>query len=187
MIVTPTTIIDKLVMYAPNNRAVKKTVRFFSVMFIGRATGKRHELICGKLLLNVAIIFYYDVVKQWNWLPREVVELQSLEMLKTWLDAVLGNLLNMTPKDIKHIKLLFVCLSKPNALPEDKNSGVGFRVFCQVICFSSTVVESNQWSHSLKALHLGMLKKKSKPLTDVWQCLGFFLAVNTSNKVLFLF
>lgn len=43
-----------------------------------------------------------------------------------------------------------------------KNSGVGFWVFCQVICFSSTIVESNQCSNWPKALCPGVLKKKKK-------------------------
>lgn len=61
MILTPKTFTDKLVKYGPNNRAVKKTVRHFSVTFIERARGKRHELVHGKLLLNITIIFYYDI------------------------------------------------------------------------------------------------------------------------------
>jgi len=33
------------------------------------------------------------VVKNWNWLPRELVDVSSLQMFKVWLIKVLGNLI----------------------------------------------------------------------------------------------
>jgi len=36
------------------------------------------------------------VIKQWNRLPRYVVEFPSVEILKTQLGTVLGNLLQLT-------------------------------------------------------------------------------------------
>ena len=37
-----------------------------------------------------------SVVKHWNQLPRDVVEFPSVEIFKTQLDTVLGNLLKQS-------------------------------------------------------------------------------------------
>jgi len=64
-------------------------------------------------------------------------------------------------KDIKHIKMLFVYLSKTNVLPQDSQIlGIVFWVFLQVTCFSSTVVDTNHFSHWCNMCTQECFKKK---------------------------
>ncbi|KFV77756.1 hypothetical protein N308_06267, partial [Struthio camelus australis] len=54
----------------------------------------RHKLNHRKFQLNLRKNFFtVRVTEHWNRLPREVVESPLLEMFKTCLDVILGNVL----------------------------------------------------------------------------------------------
>ena len=68
----------------------------FSVVPSNRTRRNGHKLKHRKYQLNMHIsqhFFTVRVTEHWNWLPREVVESPSLEILKTCLDAILHNVL----------------------------------------------------------------------------------------------
>ncbi|KFV83932.1 hypothetical protein N308_00464, partial [Struthio camelus australis] len=52
-----------------------------------------HKLKHKKFHLNIKYLFTVRVTEHWNRFPREVVESPSLEIFKSHLDRVLGNLL----------------------------------------------------------------------------------------------
>ncbi|KFV86286.1 hypothetical protein N308_12385, partial [Struthio camelus australis] len=54
----------------------------------------RHKLKHGQFRLNMRKNFFpVRVTDHWNRLPREVVEAPSLEIFKSHLDTILGNVL----------------------------------------------------------------------------------------------
>ncbi|KFV83259.1 hypothetical protein N308_12957, partial [Struthio camelus australis] len=54
----------------------------------------RHKLKRGRFCLNLRKNFFsVRVAEHWSRLPREVVESPSLEIFKTRLDVILGNVL----------------------------------------------------------------------------------------------
>lgn len=66
--------------------------------------GNRHKLTHTKLYLNTRktqetfffFFFTLRIIKQWTRLHRELVESPSLVLLKTWLDAALSNLFELS-------------------------------------------------------------------------------------------
>jgi len=73
----------------------EEETRHFSVVSTDRTRGNGHKFIkTRKFNVNTTKHFFtIRVVKDWNRLPREVVQSPSVEILKSHLDMVLGNLL----------------------------------------------------------------------------------------------
>jgi len=66
--------------------------RLFSVEPSDRTRGSGYQLKHRKFPLNIGKHFFtVRVTEHWHRLPREVVESQSLEILKAHLDMVLGH------------------------------------------------------------------------------------------------
>ena len=62
-----------------------------------RTRGNRHNLKHRKLHLNIMKNFFtMRVTEHWKRLPRETVESPSLEIFKSHLDTILGNMLWVT-------------------------------------------------------------------------------------------
>lgn len=66
-------------------------VGFFCHVSSGRMRGNYFKLYQGRYRLDIRnFIFTAEVVRHWNKLPREVVEVPPVEVLKRHLDVALG-------------------------------------------------------------------------------------------------
>jgi len=67
------------------------------VVHSNRVRGNGNKLKYGTFLFDIRKSFFtVRVAEHGNRLPGEVVESLSLEIIKIWLDRVLGNLLQLT-------------------------------------------------------------------------------------------
>ncbi|KAK4805328.1 hypothetical protein QYF61_018191 [Mycteria americana] len=58
-----------------------------------RTRGNGHKLLQGQFHLDIRKFFTMKTIKHWNRLSREEVESPLLEIIKTWLDRALDNLI----------------------------------------------------------------------------------------------
>lgn len=85
-------------MYTSSREGVKKMESdSFTVVLSERARGIGHKLKQKKYHLNIRKnVFTMSAVKRWNRLPREFVSPPAVEIFKTRLYVILGNLLKLT-------------------------------------------------------------------------------------------